>query len=475
MAQPAAPVFDALRLTAESLDILAAQRLGSDGIRARQTTRLRALLKSARTRSRFWRERLPARTPEAAGTIDLAALPVVTKAELMARFDDWVTDAEITRPALREFMADPARIGEAFLGRYIVWESSGTNGEPGVFVQDVQAMAVHDALEALRRHTMRPMRRLFDPFYLSERLVFVGATCGHFASIVSVERLRRLNPWMGMAYHALSIMRPTIEIVAELNALMPTILVSYPTSVALLADQARAGALHIQPDEIWTGGETLTDEVRQHIEETFGCRVRNSYGASEFLSIGWECAEGAMHSNADWVILEPVDHQMRPVPPGVVSHTTLLTNLANHVQPLIRYDLGDRLRVLPEACACGSPLPVIEVEGRNDDPLVWRDAEGESVSWLPLAVSTLLEEEAGVFDFQLRQRDARTLCLRVGLDGDAAHAALTRCHQSLTALARRDRVHGLRIVMEHGQPLLRGNSGKVQRMICAAQRIKARR
>lgn len=476
MAQSAStpPVFDALRLTAESLDILAAQRLGIDGIRLRQTNRLRALLKSARARSRFWRERLPARAPGDAGTIDLTALPVVTKAELMAHFDDWVTDAEITRPALRKFMADPARIGEAFLGRYIVWESSGTSGESGVFVQDAQTMAVYDALEALRRHAMRPMQRLFDPLYLSERLVFVGATCGHFASVVSVERLRRLNPWMRTAFHTLSIMRPTIEIVAELNALVPTILVSYPTAVALLADQARAGALHIQPDEIWTGGETLTDDVRQHIERTFGCRVRNSYGASEFLAIGWECAEGAMHANADWVILEPVDDRLRPVPPGEVSHTTLVTNLANHTQPLIRYDLGDRLRVLPGACACGSPLPVIEVQGRQDDPLVWRNAEGASVSWLPLAISTLLEEEAGVFDFQLHQHDAGTLHLRVGLDGDAARAALTRCHRSLTALARRDRLHGLRIVMQHGEPLVRGSSGKVQRMIRAAEKIKAR-
>lgn len=463
----APPVFDSLRLTGVSLDVAAVQRLGAQGIRERQTSRLRSLLEAARAGSRFWRERLPAQWPSSEAGIDLAALPVVTRAELMARFDDWITDPAITRPALREFRADPARVGEAFLGRYIVWESSGTSGEPGVFVQDAQSMAVYDALEALRRDTLRPMRRLFDPLYLSERLVFVGATCGHFASVVSVERLRRVNPWLGMAYQTLSIMRPTIEIVAELNTLMPTILVSYPTAVALLADQARAGALHIQPEEIWTGGETLTDDVRQHIEHTFGCRVRNSYGASEFLAIGWECAEGALHANADWVILEPVDDRLRPVPPGEISHTTLVTNLANHVQPLIRYDLGDRLRLLPGSCACGSPLPVIEVEGRQDDPLVWRDAEGASVSWLPLAISTLLEEEAGVFDFQLRQSDAGTLCLRVGLDGDAARAALNRCHRSLTALARRDRVHGLHIVMEHGEPLVRGSSGKVQRVIAA--------
>lgn len=274
-----------------------------------------------------------------------------------------------------------------------------------------------------------------------------------------------------MAYHTLSIMRPTIEIVAELNALQPTILVSYPTAVALLADQARAGALQIKPDEIWTGGETLA-AVRRHVEATFGCHVRNSYGASEFLSIGWECAQGAMHANTDWVILEPVDERMQPVPPGAVSHTTLLTNLANHLQPLIRYDLGDRLRVLPGACACGSPFPVIEVQGRQDDPLVWRDARGASVSWLPLALSTLLEEECGVFDFQLRQRDDRTLCLRVGVDGDAAHDALTRCHRlprSPSATACPTVAH------RHGARPLRGSSGKVKRVIGDARRIKARR
>lgn len=471
----APPVFDALRLADASLDITAAHRLGAHGIRARQAARLRALLDAARSRTRFWRERLPAGLPLDDDGIDLGLLPVLTKSQLMARFDDAVAEPEVTLAGVREFMSDPARIGSAFLGRYIVWESSGTSGESGVFVQDAPTMAVLDALEALRRHTLRPMRRLFDPLYLSERLVFVGATCGHFASVVSVERLRRLNPWLGMAYHTLSIMRPTLEIVAELNALQPTILVSYPTAVALLADQARAGALQIRPAEIWTGGETLSADVRRHVEQTFGCHVRNSYGASEFLSIGWECAEGALHVNADWVILEPVDARMQPVPSGTVSHTTLLTNLANHLQPLIRYDLGDRLRVLPGACACGSPLPAIEVEGRQDDALVWRNARGETVSWLPLALSTLLEEECGVFDFQLRQHDERTLCLRVGLDGDAAHAALARCHGSLAALARRDRVHGLRIVMEHGQPLLRGSSGKVKRVICDTQRVKAPR
>ena len=44
------------------------------------------------------------------------------------------------------------------------------------------------------------------------------------------------------------------------------------------------------------------------------------------------------------MILEPVDRDYRPTPPGELSHTVLLTNLANAVQPIIRYDLGDSVR-----------------------------------------------------------------------------------------------------------------------------------
>jgi hypothetical protein len=39
------------------------------------------------------------------------------------------------------FTADPSRIADPYLGRYVVWESSGSSGEPGIFVQDAAAMA----------------------------------------------------------------------------------------------------------------------------------------------------------------------------------------------------------------------------------------------------------------------------------------------------------------------------------------------
>ena len=66
---------------------------------------------------------------------------------------------------------------------------------------------------------------------------------------------------------------------------------------------------------------------------------------------------------------------------------------------------------------------------------------GRRFTWLPLALSTLLEEEAGVFDFQLLQRDARSIAVRVGADGGGApqdaRLAVQRCSKALRELPAR--------------------------------------
>lgn len=460
-------VFDPLRLGAVALDVLASGRAAPDAIAARQKTRLAHLLDATVRGSPLYRERLQGKTP---ATLALSALPVLDRAELMARFDDWVTDPQLKLAELRAFTADAQRIGEPYLGKYLVWESSGTQHQPGVFVQDARAMAVYDALEALRRSAPRPLQRWFDPLLLAERIAFVGATTGHFASMVSMQRLRQLNPFMAQSLRCFSILQSTSTLLDELNAFAPTVIATYPTVAALLSDVAAQGALHFAPKEIWTGGETLSAAVRRHVEQGLGCTVRNSYGASEFMSIGWECQHGQMHANTDWLILEPIDAQGQPVPPGQVSHSTLLTNLANFVQPLIRYDMGDQITVHKERCECGSPLPVIEVQGRRDDPLLMAGQDGRLVTLLPLALTTLLEDDAGVFDFQLRQQDDHTLVLRLDPHGADAAAAAARCRNALEKFAVTQGLVRLRVRTELGRPVPRGRSGKPQRVVAQLKR-----
>lgn len=56
-------------------------------------------------------------------------------------------------------------------------------------------------------------------------------------------------------------------------------------------------------------------------------------------------------------MLEPVDADYRPTPVGERSHTVLISNLANRVQPVLRYDLGDSVLQRSDPCPAATRCP----------------------------------------------------------------------------------------------------------------------
>ena len=77
----------------------------------------------------------------------------------------------------------------------------------------------------------------------------------------------------------------------------------------------------------------MTAEYRREIAAAFkGLRVVEGYAASEVPGLAIRCNEGSFHVNTDWYLFEPVD-ELSARPPGTRSHTVLVTNLANRVQP----------------------------------------------------------------------------------------------------------------------------------------------
>jgi phenylacetate-CoA ligase len=383
-------------------------------IAARQYDRLAALVRFARECSPFYRERYR-RLP--AGVAALSHLPVVTKRELMERFDEWVTDPQVKRAGVEEFLADPTLVGHPYLGRYGVWTSSGITGRRGVFVHDEGAQAVYTALVMAR--TSRHMR-----FLLRGGRLAALVTPGHFALTSFVEGLRRRYPLVAGALRPFSALEPVADLVRELDAFRPDSLIGCPTVLQLLAEARQAGRLPIDPRLVTTEGEWLSPGTRRSIEAAFHCTVRDTYGASEFLVIASDCGHGWCHVNSEWVVLEPVDRAFLPVPAGQASHTVLLTNLANRVQPLLRYDLGDSVTVSPDPCACGSPYPAISVEGRRDEILYLPGAAERLVPLLPLAFISLCEETPGITSFQIIQVDPTTLRFRLETEVGADRASV---------------------------------------------------
>ena len=433
---------------------------GRAAIDAAQATRTASLTTFAREHSAYYRSAWSG-LPQ--GELALSRLPVATKAELMRSFDAWVTDPAVDLEGVEAFLADRSHIGERYLDRYVVWKSSGSTGEPGIFVQDELALATYDALIAIQLSA----GRLVGPyawglFARGGRAALIAATGDHFASIASWQRVCRGSPWPNA--RAFSILDPLPRVVAELNDYRPAFVASYPTMLALLAEEQLSGRLRLQPACLWSGGEYLAPLTAAAIERAFGCPLVNEYGASECMSIAFGCREGALHVNEDWVVLEPVDRNFRPVPPGEASHTVLLTNLANRVQPVIRYDLGDSVVVAPEPCPCGSPMRAIRAQGRQDDVVTLTTAQGVAVSLVPLALTTVVEEAADVHRFQIVARPPHRLALRLepGEDRRAAWHAAARALSRYLASQSLDNVE---ISLDPHPPARDARSGKLREVI----------
>lgn len=410
-----------LRVLGIGVDAVRVERAGPDAVARRQQERLAALVRHARAASPYHR-RLYRGLPS--DVSDPRLLPPVTKRELMAHFDDWVTDPDVTLEGLRrDFLTDLSQVGSKYLGRYHVFTTSGTTGEPAVLLQDAQSWAVLNVVSRLRgRRSLVTRQDVRRALRQGIRVAALFATGGHFGGVVLAEAARRRAPVLARRIRVFSVLRPLPDLVAELNAFQPTVLSGYPSAVALLAAEEQAGRLRISPFRVLTAGETVTPAMREQIETGFGCRMVEGYAASEVPALALQCGLGSFHVNSDWYLLEPVDEQHRPVPAGETSSTVLATNLANYVQPVIRYDLGDRVRVDPSPCPCGSPFPVVQVEGRTDDVLSFAAPGGGSVSVLPLALGTVVEETPGVRRFQAMRTGERELTVRLETEPGAEPA-----------------------------------------------------
>jgi len=383
----------------------------------------------------------------------------------MLHFDSWGCDPHIQTKTLQHFLHDKSNLTDLYLGRYVVWESSGSSGKPGIFLQDSRAMSIYDALELTRKPPAEIWQHALNPLWLGERIAFVGAIGQHFASNVSFERIKTMMQMSSSLFKSFSILDPVEDLISGLNEFQPTYLMTYPTAAVTLAEKNIQGALKICPRELWTGGETLTKTMHQFIERAFGSRLRNAYGASEFLPIARECDLGNLHVNSDWVILEAVDEQYQPVPDGHMSRTTLLTNLANEVQPLIRYDIGDSIRFHTEKCAGGSHFPMIDVIGRKDALIRILNDKGELINLLPLALVTVMEDEAGIFDFQIVQKDKTTLLLRLPYQNNQPHPGMNRFEATLRKYLCKQGATKVELIAESIPQLILNRAGKLNRII----------
>lgn len=395
-------------------DVHRATRKGLFGLLKRQKRRFAEMVKFARAASPYYEE-LYRDLPLDIATPEL--LPVTSKKALMKRFDDWGTDRQVSLADVLSLVRDATRIGERHLGRYTIVTTSGTTGTPGIFVMDDRSFAVTTAVSTrMLRGWLKP-RDVTRLVARRGRMSMVMATHGHFASAVAAARLTKYG--RGDRLQVLSSRTAMSELVAKLNEFRPAILAPYASVGALLAKEQESGRLRIEPALVALSAEGLPADDYARIARAFNAPVGNSYACTECPFLSYSCKHGWLHVNSDWVLLEPVDANYRPTRPGQESHTVLVTNLANRVQPVIRYDLGDRVLQREDPCQCGNPLPAIRVRGRTGEVLLFVNKRGESVAVPPLALQ--VDHIPGVELLQIVQATAGRLRIRLRADSSADH------------------------------------------------------
>jgi phenylacetate-CoA ligase len=428
-----------------------AQRLGwnSGQLAAHQRDRLRVLLGHAAEHSPFHARRLRGLDLERLELTDLARLPVMTKSQMMASFDDVVTDRRLSRRLVEQHLAASTHKPGLLLDHYVCLASGGSSGLRGVFVQTLGEYADFVA-SLVRPGHARAMAAGGPPSGGLVLGIVAAASPVHssgFGAAVATGPPVTLIPAPATL--------PLPEIIARLNAAQPPALLGYASKLAELAREQLAGRLRIAPRSVTSIAELLTPADRAVIERAFAVPVINAFVSTEGLAGHSEPGGSVLRFASDLCLAELVDEAGDPVLAGVPSAKVLITNLHNLTQPLIRYELTDRF-TWPDATLKVGWLHA-RIDGRADE--VFRYG---TVAVHPHVIRSVLAGEAAVREYQVRQagNGIEVACVTGG-DLDAATLAARLEH-----VLRRAGLPGPRVSITLAREITRdAQTGKVRRFI----------
>ena len=119
--------------------------------------------------------------------------------------------------------------------------------------------------------------------------------------------------------------------------------------------------LEFQPIAIFPTSETLTNSGRELLERVFKCKVYDQYASSEGAPFVTECKKQVLHIELATGVFEKLTED---------NDEILVTSFTTHGTPLIRYRIGDSMKIDTESakCSCGNEAPIVkEIQGRKLD------------------------------------------------------------------------------------------------------------
>lgn len=151
-------------------------------------------------------------------------------------------------------------------------------------------------------------------------------------------------------------------------------LTGYAVSYYVLAKFILEKGLKVPPlKAVITTSEKLLPEMRQVMQDAYGCRVYEEYSTVENVLFASECQHGRLHVSPDVAIVEILRPDGTPCQSDEMGEV-VTTSLVREYQPFIRYRLGDLAIWDATPCPCGRTMPALkEVVGRIEDVVIGPD------------------------------------------------------------------------------------------------------
>jgi len=261
----------------------------------------------------------------------------------------------------------------------------------------------------------------------------------------------------------------TIEgISAKLEALNPNVISAPPSMLKMIAREAEAGRLNINPKKLVSYAEILHPDVKGYLAEVFRCPVHEIYKCTEG-PIAISCSHGSLHINEDMVLVETLNFDGSRTEPGKPCQRLVVTDLHKKSQPIIRYELNDIVTISPHKCSCGSSFRVIEsIQGRADD-IFWAKSE-KTGGWqyifpdyISRAVNTASEE---IDEYQVVQSAPDEVLVRVRLLAGASQDAfdISPIEMNIQSVFEAYGCARPKVIVAFGDPEFNPNSNKLIRI-----------
>ena len=274
----------------------------------------------------------------------------------------------LEKAALREFGSSTLLAKEQEAGGNF-YASSGSTGTP---TSILYSLKMHQRLSALYEARVRNWAGVtcLDSRGMigGRRVVSTGMASGPFYRYNMVEKQVYFS-----AYHiSPSTVKNYLDGILKYNL---KYMVGYATSNYILARlMNEAGLKAPKLKAVLTSSEKLTPEMRTMLSTVYQCKVYDAWSGVEWCGLISENEFGQLMISPDSAYLEVLKPDGTPAKPGEAGEL-VCTGFLNYDQPLIRYKIGDVIKLsADQQTKCGRNFVIVdEIIGRSEDIISGKD------------------------------------------------------------------------------------------------------